>query len=71
MSISISIPQNTDVTVKIYNADGQEVTTLVNRYLSAGKHSYTWNANGFASGIYFVKLITENYTSANRMFLLQ
>jgi len=33
--ITVTIPQNTDVTVKIYNAGGREVATLVNQYLSA------------------------------------
>ena len=70
-AISVSIPQNTDVSVKIYNADGREVATLVNQYLSAGNYSYTWSANGFAGGIYFVRLVTKNYATTNRMVVLQ
>jgi hypothetical protein len=71
-AINITIPKNTDVTVKIYNADGREIATLVNQYLSAGNYSYTWSANGFASGIYFVKLVAKNYAAAaHRMVLLQ
>lgn len=68
-AITVTLPQATNVTVKIYNAGGQEITTLVNRYLSAGKYNYTWSANKFAKGIYFVKLVTKNYTTANRMVL--
>jgi hypothetical protein len=70
-AIAITIPQNTEVTVKMYNADGREIATLVNQYLSAGNYSYTWSANGFASSIYFVRLVTKNYATANRIFLLQ
>ena len=71
-AITIAIPRNTDVTVKIYNADGREIATLVNQYLLAGNYSYTWSANGCASGIYFVRLVAKNYaTAANRMVLLQ
>ncbi len=70
-AINIDIPQNTDATVKIYSADGREIATLVDQYLSAGNHSYKWNADGFAGGIYFVRLVTKNYAMADRMVLLR
>jgi flagellar hook assembly protein FlgD len=71
-AIDIVIPRNTDIAVKIYNANGQEIATIVNQYLSAGKYNYTWSANGFARGIYFVKLVAKNYaTAADRMVVLQ
>jgi hypothetical protein len=70
-AITISVPRSTDVTVKIYNAEGREITTLVNQYVSAGNHSYTWSANGCASGTYFVRLVTKNYVTAKRMVLLR
>jgi hypothetical protein len=70
-AININIPQSTDVTVKIYNAGGREIATLVNKYLSAGKYSYTWSANGSAGGVYFVKLVTKNYAAADKIILLK
>ncbi|MBN1757538.1 MAG: aryl-sulfate sulfotransferase, partial [Chitinispirillaceae bacterium] len=70
-AINITIPRNTDVAVKIYNADGREVATLVNQYLSTGNYSFPWNANGLAGGMYFVRLVTKNYTTAHRMVVLQ
>jgi hypothetical protein len=69
--INIGIPQNTDATVKIYSADGREVTTLVNQYLSAGNYGYAWSARGCAGGIYFVRLVTKNYAATERMILLK
>jgi hypothetical protein len=69
--INITIPQDADVTAKIYNAEGREVATLVNQYLSAGEYSYMWSTNGCASGIYFVRLVTKNYATAHRMVLFQ
>jgi hypothetical protein len=70
-AINFTIPRHTNVTVKIYNAGGREIATLVNRYLSAGNYSYTWSTNGCAGGVYFVRLVTKNYTAANRMVLLK
>jgi len=71
VTIDLSIPQNTNATVKIFNADGHEIATLVNQYLSVGRYSYNWNTNGIANGVYFAKLITENYASANRIVLFK
>ena len=71
-TIQLSLPHSTDVSVRIYNADGREIVTLVNRYLSAGTYKYKWDANGCASGIYFVKLVAKNHAAvANRMVVLQ
>lgn len=71
MAISVSIPQNTNVALKMYNADGREVATLVNQHLSAGNYSYTWNPTGNASGIYLVKLVAKNTIAiTNRVVVL-
>ncbi len=44
------------VTLKIYDALGREVETLVNEMKEPGNYSVQWNAAKFASGIYFVRL---------------
>ncbi|HZV13485.1 MAG TPA: T9SS type A sorting domain-containing protein, partial [Candidatus Kapabacteria bacterium] len=44
------------VTLKIYNALGEEVATLVNGETAAGEHSATFNAYNLQNGIYFYKL---------------
>jgi hypothetical protein len=71
VGINVKIPSNTNAKVKIYNAEGKEITTVVNQYLSAGDYNYKWNANGFARGVYFVKLVTNNYTVADKLVLLK
>lgn len=71
-AINFNIPQNSDVVVKIFNADGREISTLVNQYMSAGDYSYTWNSTGCASGIYFVKLFAkDNIAITNKMAVLR
>jgi len=44
------------VTLKIYNIIGQKVATLVSQKLNAGKYNYSWDASGFASGVYYYRL---------------
>ncbi len=54
-STKIKYTLNGDSKVKltIYNSVGQQIATLVDEQLSAGNYEIEWNAENFASGIYF------------------
>lgn len=69
--ISYQIPQNSMVTLKIYNILGNEVATLVNEQQTAGVYNYNFKANNLASGIYFYKLQAGNFTSVRKLTLLK
>lgn len=47
------------------------ITTLVNEQLSPGSYETTWNASKIASGIYFYRLHTSEYTETKRMALIK
>lgn len=54
----------------IYNSDGQEIETLINKYQQTGDHQVTWKAEGIASGIYFYKLyVTDHVISSSQLSL--
>ncbi|RPI18496.1 MAG: T9SS C-terminal target domain-containing protein [Ignavibacteriae bacterium] len=74
--INFSIPRTDNVMLKIYDINGQEVYTLVNEKLNAGKYSATWNSvndrgNSVASGVYFYKIISGDYVEAKKMILVR
>jgi hypothetical protein len=54
--ISYQLPVNSYVTLKVYDLLGREVATLVNERKEAGKYSVRWNASGFATGVYLVRI---------------
>jgi len=54
--IRYSIPQQSFVTLKVYDLLGNEITTLVEGKKSAGVYDTEINASGWTSGIYFYKL---------------
>jgi flagellar hook assembly protein FlgD len=69
-----SIPENSMVDIRVYNALGQEMATLVHEQKSAGTYNVTWNAvdeNGAAlpKGIYFLKLATGNLNATRKLIL--
>ena len=53
-TIKFSLPEATNVTLRIYNTLGQKVDELVNTNLEAGWYSYQWNAYQVATGIVYL-----------------
>jgi len=70
-TIGFTIPTTSNVSLKIFNVLGKEVTTLVNETKSAGNYSVRFNATGLSSGIYFYKLTTDNFTATKKFTLLK
>ncbi|MCB0725574.1 MAG: T9SS type A sorting domain-containing protein [Ignavibacteriae bacterium] len=69
--IRFAIPTNGVAVVKIYNSLGKEVSTLVNRYHTAGEYEYNFDASNLSSGVYFYTLTAGNYRETKKMVLLK
>ena len=69
--ISYQIPQNSFVTLKIYNILGNEVATLVNEQQTAGNYNFNFKANNLASGVYIYKLTAGSFTAVRKLTLLK
>ena len=60
-----------EVNLKIYNALGVEVVTLVSGVQNVGKHSVQWDARGLVSGVYFCMLKSGGMVSSRRMIYVK
>jgi enterochelin esterase-like enzyme len=69
--ITYSIPQTSFVSLKVFDVLGNEVTTMVEKELSAGKYEFEFNGGGLSSGIYFYQLIAGNFTETKKMELIK
>ena len=69
--ISYQIPKSGYVTLKVFNALGKEVATLVNEEKPAGKYSVDFSAHGLSSGIYFYSIHSGSYYVTRKMILLK
>jgi hypothetical protein len=69
--ISFSLPAACQVTLDVYNIMGQRVATLVDRHLEAGEHAVTFDGRETASGVYFYRLNTSEFTDTQKMVLLK
>ena len=50
---------------------GKEVATLVKDNLNAGSYSFSFDGRGMASGVYFYRITTNNFSMTKRMMLIK
>lgn len=69
--INFEIPKQGFVNLQVYDILGREVKTLINEIKTAGRYSVDFNASEFASGVYFYKLVSNDFTDIKRMMLIK
>jgi len=55
----------------VFDITGKEVATLVNEQLAPGTYETNWNASNYPSGVYFYKMLTENFSIFKKMLLIK
>jgi hypothetical protein len=70
-TISFSLPKSSFVTLKVYNTLGQEVASLVNAEIAAGRHEVRWEAGNMPSGVYFYQLRAGGIQQTQKMILMK
>jgi 5-hydroxyisourate hydrolase-like protein (transthyretin family) len=70
--ISFSLPEAGDVRLEVYNMLGQKVTTLVDEFMNAGRHTVTWTASSdAASGVYLYHITAGDFAETKKMVLMK
>ncbi len=69
--ISFNLPESGEVSLKVYDLMGREVATLVDGRLNSGEHTFNFNANGLASGVYLYRITSGDFTQVKRMMLIK
>ena len=70
-NIKFDLPDEGNVSLKVYDQLGNEINTLVDGYKNSGSYEVNFNAGELASGIYFYKLVTNNFSQSRKMLLLK
>jgi hypothetical protein len=70
-TISFQLPQAAYVTLKVYDALGNEIETLENGFMPAGVHEVSFNAANLSSGLYLYRMITADYEATKKMLILK
>ncbi|MGE5796191.1 MAG: Omp28-related outer membrane protein [Ignavibacteria bacterium] len=69
--IIYSIPKGGNVSLKIYDVLGNEVSVFIDGFMKAGTYNAEFNAANFASGVYFYTLKTDEFTATKKMLLIK
>ena len=72
LNINFSIQTPSSASIVIYNSNGQAVgSVLSNEYLQEGNYNFSWDAGNNPSGLYFVKLESQNFTQIKKALFLK
>jgi hypothetical protein len=69
--IQFEIPEARFVTLKVYNLLGQEVASLINNWLEAGRYRAEFDARNLPSGTYLYRLQAGDFSEAKKMTVLK
>jgi hypothetical protein len=69
--IKYSIPQSSNVVIKVFDILGSEIETLVNEEKPTGTYELMWNAANLPSGVYFYQLKAGDFIQTKKMILLK
>ena len=77
-TISFELPNESFVSIDIYNVKGQHIKKLLNTSLSAGSHQVSWDGrsdgdHSVSSGIYFSRITSHqnNLSSIDKLILMK
>ncbi|MBK8551197.1 MAG: T9SS type A sorting domain-containing protein [Ignavibacteria bacterium] len=69
--IKFEIPNLSNVKLTIFDMLGKEIKTLIDMSLHAGVYDSEWDGSNFPSGIYFYRLLTNEFAETKKMILLK
>ena len=70
-TLRFSVPEQSRVTIRLYNVMGREVRTLVDEDLEAGHHTMTLSGEGLPSGVYFCRMEAAGFSQTRKLILLK
>jgi len=69
--ISFELAVSSYTTLKVYNVLGNEVATLVNGKMPAGRYTVEFDGEALQSGVYFYRLQAGNFSETKKLLLLK
>ncbi len=70
-NISYTLPQQTDVNLRVYDMIGREVAVLVEQQQAAGSYTISFDASSLSSGMYLYRLETGSTSITRKMMLIK
>ena len=71
INIDFNTNVNGNIKVDIFDINGRFVSTVVDNQLSSGNHKFTWNADNYNSGIYFIRISSQTESIIKKITLIK
>jgi len=69
--ITFSLPEQSYVSLEVYNSLGEKVAVLISNEMGAGLYKYEWDGKGTPSGVYFYQLNAGSFVETKKMVLMK
>ena len=69
--ITFGLPEKSDITLKVFNSLGEEVSVIASGLYEAGTYNFNYDASHLTSGIYFYTLQTGKTVISKKMTLVK
>jgi hypothetical protein len=69
--IKYAVPEESPVSIKVFDLTGREVATLVDEIKQPGSYELTFEAGKYASGVYIYQMISGDFVQVKKMSLLK
>ena len=69
-TVNFALSEASHVNIRVYDAAGKAVTTLVDGSRGPGSYTMNWNTSGVAAGVYFVRMITPEFNATCKVMIL-
>jgi photosystem II stability/assembly factor-like uncharacterized protein len=70
-TIKYSVSETGVVTLSIYDLLGSEVIKLLEEEKPAGEYELKWNASGYPSGVYFIRMQAGQFSDMRKLLLMK
>ena len=70
-NIKFVIREGGNTSIKVYDLLGNEITTLVDRYLAIGEYEIEFNPEYLSTGVYFYQIHSGTYIDTKKLILLR
>ena len=70
-TISFGVPEDSNVSIEVFDVNGRLVETLINDNLDAGYHEIQWDATLQSSGLYIIKMQSDRFIDTQKLMLIK
>ena len=70
-TLSFSIPEQSQTSLKVYDIKGNLISTLLNQTMNVGHHQIEWNGENLSSGTYFIRINSGEFSDVKKVVLVK